>query len=801
MKKLLYVLMAVCSLLLTAVSCSEDNQLDTDQYQGGVSLNVFGPSPVARGGQIRFVGSGLNQITSVVFPGNVEVTDITVIDEKSIMVTVPKDGPEVGKIELKYPGGSLFTSSDITYTEPISLDSFSPAKVKAGDLLTLEGDYLNLMNAVVFAVGDTIYEDQFQEHTRYKISLYVPAEAQTGKVAVSDGEQVVESDGNLVVTLPAVSEIVDLSGKKPGDSITIAGTDFDLITLLTVADEETEFSVNGEGTEVYFALPENTPDSAAIAVYPASGVEVIIAYIGMQMPTDAIVTPATGLRSGDKITVTGNNLDVVSSVVFPNVEAAVAPEEQSATSFVVTVPEGTQSGDLVLVCKSGATQTLAIETAKPELTAYNPTPVAAGSSLTITGKNLDLISSVTFAEDCVVTGFTSQSESELVLTVPVTAVTGVLNIAMGNGETVEFTSLDVNSPVFCFIPEMPGDDAELKAGQMFTVTVVNADKLTGVQIDGIDCQYILVDDQLNIGIPDNAGYSSKLRLISSNGEVTYDLSIIPNTEQTFVIWTGALDLAGWSFNWQFGDNTHSTGESATAFADMGLQEGDVIRIWATNYNDWWQVQFFDGHWGAQTEIGTATGLNNGNNINSGIYDLSVGYIEIPVTATLAEQLTTLNDWGYCWIMQGEGIIINKIDVKRTISLETTLWSGEADLGTWSVNWQIGDGTFGAANPNMFVEQGLKAGQTIRIYATAKSDWWQIQFFDGHWGGQAEIGTATGLGNGNNINSGIYNLDENNGAFVIPVTETLAEQLTTLNDWGYCWIIQGENLILTKITVE
>ncbi len=801
MKKLLYVLMAVCSLLLTAVSCSEDNQLDTNQYKGGVSLNAFGPSPVARGGQIRFVGSGLDQITSVVFPGNVEVTDITKVDDKTIMVTVPKDGPEVGKIELKYAGGSLFTESDITYTEPISIDNISPSKVKAGDLLTLEGDYLNLMNAVVFAIGDTIYEDQFQEHTRYKISLYVPAEAQTGKVAVTDGEQVVECEGNLIVTLPAVASIADLSGKKPGDSITIAGTDFDLITRLTVADEDTEFSINGEATTVTFTLPENTPDSAAIAVYPASEVEVIIAYIGMQMPTDVVATPATELRSGDKITITGNNLDVVSGVTFPNVEAAVAPEEQSATSFVVTVPEGAQSGDLVLTCKSGATQTLAISTAKPELTAYNPVPVSAGSSLTITGKNLDLISSVTFAEGCVVTAFTSQSERELVLTVPVVAVTGVLNIVMSNGETVDFSSLDVDSPVFCFIPEMPGDDVELKAGQMFTVSVVNADKLTGVQIDGTDCQYILVGDQLNIGIPENAGYSSKLRLISSNGEVTYDLSVIPNTEQTFVIWTGALDLAGWSFNWTFGENTYSTGESATAFVDMGLLEGDVIRVWATNYNDWWQVQFFDGHWGAQTEIGNATGLGNGNNINSGIYDLSVGYIEIPVTATLVEQLTTLTDWGYCWIMQGEGIIINKIDVKRTISLETTLWKGEADLGSWSINWQIGDGTFGADNPNMFVEQELKAGKTIRVYATAKSDWWQIQFFDGHWGGQAEIGTATGLGNGNNINSGIYSLDDNNGAIVIPVTETLATQLTTLVDWGYCWIIQGENLIVTKITVE
>ena len=36
---------------------------------------------------------------------------------------------------------------------------------------------------------------------------------------------------------------------------------------------------------------------------------------------------------------------------------AVVPEEQSATSLQLTVPEGTQSGELTLTCKSGATQT------------------------------------------------------------------------------------------------------------------------------------------------------------------------------------------------------------------------------------------------------------------------------------------------------------------------------------------------------------------------------------------------------------------------------------------------------------
>ena len=34
-------------------SCDND-EISTNQYVGGISLNVFGPSPVLRGGELRF---------------------------------------------------------------------------------------------------------------------------------------------------------------------------------------------------------------------------------------------------------------------------------------------------------------------------------------------------------------------------------------------------------------------------------------------------------------------------------------------------------------------------------------------------------------------------------------------------------------------------------------------------------------------------------------------------------------------------------------------------------------------------
>ncbi|MDE6270789.1 MAG: hypothetical protein K2M12_08075, partial [Muribaculaceae bacterium] len=56
-------LFALCMLVLlpAVTSCSDDDKYNTEQYKGGVSLNVFGPSPVARGGELRFLGSGMDQ--------------------------------------------------------------------------------------------------------------------------------------------------------------------------------------------------------------------------------------------------------------------------------------------------------------------------------------------------------------------------------------------------------------------------------------------------------------------------------------------------------------------------------------------------------------------------------------------------------------------------------------------------------------------------------------------------------------------------------------------------------------------
>lgn len=826
--KNIFALLVVVLIGLSLTGCSNDD-LDTNQYKEGVNLNAFGPNPVLRGGTLRFVGSNLDQIASIQIPGVSAITNFEVVRAgipSEIRVIVPKDGPEVGVIVLTTKTNQVITTQrELTYTENIEFEGFSPASVMPGDVVTIKGDYLNLVYSLAFADGVIIGENDFITHDRYSITVAVPENAKTGKIelytidltAATEDEldyQILTSENAIEIGVPTVSKLKgrneasaqgDITAKA-GETITLTGTYLNIAQSVKVGGYEVEdIKVSSDGKTLTFTLPAEAP-SGDVLIVCKSGVEVPVGTLTTVKPTNLSASPAP-VKAGNTLTVSGKDLDLITGVQFPLGDGNTVDggEFTAAADKVVisSVPETAVEGDIQLVMANGENVTVAYTLVKPTVTGYDHSSVSAGGALTIKGTNLDLVKTVQFGEGSDVVKVEGSLDA-ITLTVPMNATSGSPILTLANGTTVEnVPSINIEEAVFCYATELPGEDAELKAGSSMTLTVANGDKLTGVEINGETCQYVLADgNQLIIGIPETAGKGAALRLISSNGEITYTIDFIPNTELTTVLWSGAVDLGSWSINWGIGDGSQGA-TNPKMFADMEIQEGDVIRVYVTAYNDWWQIQFFDGHWGAQTEIGNASGLNNGNNINAGIYNLEEhgGCIELTATAALIEQLTTLTDWGQCWIIQGENLVVTKIAVTHYTVLEETLWSGDLDFNGWGINWQVGDGTAGANNPNMFVDAGLKAGQTIRLYITAYNDWWQVQFFDGHWGDQNEIGVATGLGNGKNINSGIYNLAEHNGAIEIPVTATLAEQLTTFCDWGYCWILQGEGCRATKITLE
>lgn len=820
MKKIQYVftLIAAGIMGLALAACSEDN-LDTNQYRGGVSLNAYGPNPVMRGGTLRFVGSNLDQIASIQIPGTAAITSYETVKAgvpSEIRVTVPKDGPTEGVVTLTTKDNqTLTTQTSLTYTEPIEIEGFTPATAMPGDVVTIKGDYLNLIHSIAFAEDVVIGENDFESHDRYTISVTVPEEAQTGKIELyttdltvaSEEEldyQIVTSDDAIEIGLPTISKLkgrseAEAQGEitaKAGETITITGTYFTVTDDVTIGGvSAADLKISNDGTGIIFTLPAEAPDGEVTLVCK-SGVEVPAGTLVTVKPTNGTAAP-NPVKAGAALTVSGADMDVVAAVSFPiqDGEAVEGGEIEVAADKVVVkaVPETAVDGNLSLVMANGLTVEVPFTLVKPTVTGYDNSSVSAGGALTIQGTDLDLVKTVQFGDGSDIVIVENATAEAIALSVPMNALTGSPVLTLANGTTVQdVPQVNIEEAVFCYATALPADDAELKAGESLTLTVANGDKLTGVQIGGTDCQYVLVKNntELIIGIPDNAGPASKVRLVSSNGEITYTIDFIPNTEVTTVLWTGTIDLNAWSINWQIGDGTAGA-NNPRMFADMDLQEGDIIRVYATNYNDWWQVQFFDGHWGGQTEIGVATGLNNGNNINSGIYSLEEhgGAIEIPVTATLKEQLTTLTDWGYCWIMQGEGVVITKIAVTHYVSLETTVWQGEVKADNWGDQpYILSDGG------TELLAAGMKVGSTIRVYITPMEDAWNCQIVDGHWSPNTAF-------DGCDFNNGNWDLSAHKGALEFVVTDFIYEHITTSGGWGGSFLLNGDNVICTKVTIE
>ncbi len=767
MKKIyrLSALWMMCLMLLGSVSftaCLSEDDVDTNQYKGGVNLNAFGPSPVARGGVLRFLGSGLDKVTGVEIPGCDVISDIEVVTTNEIRVTVPQTAMP-GFVTLKMTNGTIVTKTKLTYTEPISMDRLTPATVKPGSVLTIDGEYLNLIKEVIFADNVIVVQEDFVSQDRKQIKLTVPEEAQNGKIIISDGAEIpnwIYSENELEVVLPSVEAPLDLTGKKPGDEIVVKGKDLDLVKIVRMPNgEEVEFAYDkSEGGEetITFILPENATDGAVVMI-PASGVEVAIANIGMALPEKVVATPADGLRGDDVITLTGVNMELVTTITFPGMEEAVEPASKSATEVKVAMPAAAISGDLLLNTASGTSVPVAIATLKPEFMSFANDAVSLGGDVTIQGKNLDLVVKVVYTGGAEVEVIPA-SATELTVEMPTMGTeSGVLTLVMANGESVETGKLTINAPEFCYIPVLPGEETELKGGEIFEIGVANGDKLTGVQVNSQNVQYIINGDKLYISIPQAVGKGTKITLISSNGTIDYSLDFIPATEITTVIWTGAGDVGSWGAmsDLSWGGYDWST---VTAGTDL------TIHFVEYETADYWQMRFGNGSWAALPGSGGDISLEAG----AKSYTLTL-------TQEMIDEL--VNNGGL--VMTGCNYIIGKITLTEHISLETAVWKGSLDMAAWSVNHEMKPNT-------MFVDAGLKAGMTLRLYFDVYDADSKVKLFDGHWGG---------------LFDGAELVPDASGVIAISVDDDLATKLTTLIDWGYSFIVQGTGCTLTKVTIE
>ena len=494
MKKIskIFAMLVVALVGLSLTACSDGDDLSTDQYGNEISLQSFGPCPVLRGGTLYLYGTNLDQIESVNLPGADPITAYEILQSgynSKISIQVPAEKCETGQIVLKTKkGGEITSVSPITYREDIEITKFFVGNEgilvgNVGDVVTIKGDYLNLMHGVIFAGSDTIKEAEFVGHDRYTIQVKIPVEARTGVITLTDTLKdgtSLETKEELTINTPEATPIENRN-IKAGEILSIKGSAFDQIASVKFEGATVDAAdfKSQSATEITVAVPVKATDGTFYVV-TKSGVEVPVGNIITVVPTQLVATP-NPVKNGAEITITGKDMDLITGIAFPNAKESKLNKVET-TKVTSTVPEDAQEGDITLSLDNGKTVTVAYTLVKPTVTACTPAAITAGERTIIKGTDLDLVASVTFPGDVeqTVTDFKGTANA-IAVTVPTACAGSGFKLNLKNGTTVNIDGqLSIKAATDPAIASVtPG---EAIAGSTITITGKNFQNIQNLYI-------------------------------------------------------------------------------------------------------------------------------------------------------------------------------------------------------------------------------------------------------------------------------------------------------------------------------
>lgn len=479
-KTLTYLCAGILAFALLFSACKKEEEAKT-----GVELLSFGPSPALRGGELKIIGSNLDRVTAVVLPENVNVASFNSRTAELITLTIPEETVE-GHITLKTAEGDIRSVSILTISEPIVLASFSPESVRPGDVLTIQGDYLNLIQAVIFSSNVSVWDSLFISRSKEKIELKVPDAAQTGLIAVSNGDEipiVVESEKELAVAVPKALQLAP-NPVKAGTALTITGTNLDLARQVGFEGTSPVASfISQSADKIEVLVPAEAHDGKVLMI-PGSFVEVPSNDdLVMVVPQIAGIDP-NPVKNGTNITVTGVDLDLVKRVIFGDNKIGAILGGRTETEIRVKVPV-TATEDVVIF-RTAADKEVAspevLELVKPVIAGITPPEARFGEEIAIEGNDLDLVKSVIFSGVGEEIPVNNALPDRATVDVPIGAMSGPVTVVAQNGSQVTSAfNFNILLSTNAVITDMP---AMAAPGDMISIVGENLDELNEVIFPG-----------------------------------------------------------------------------------------------------------------------------------------------------------------------------------------------------------------------------------------------------------------------------------------------------------------------------
>ncbi len=823
MKKIfkLSAIAAACALLLGFNSCVEE-QISTDQLDGPVAFAAMAPNPVVRGAELRIVGTNLQNVVEVRIPGADPITEIENVEREGklseIRVTVPLEGPQVGKVSIVDKNGNVATSkTDLTYTEGLVFEGFTAAeKVMPGDVITIRGEYVHNVQEVIFTSGKesvTVTGDAIFDKERHSAKVYVPAEATTGIIKIGDVNELVDqetipnifpSTEVLTVGEPTVNKAEAIT-VKAGESINITGEYLNMVKNVVFADDVVVKASDATLDEANQTLTIVVPAAAKDGDYKVvtySEKEYVAGTLTAVVPAEMVVNKVDRYKAGHNITIVGKDIDLITSVTMGGVNAnfwyqAAVTEEQIDTVFA-TIPFDAPDGEVVVAMANGSTFTAAT------LAFVNPTgtpsveKIVAREVFEINGEDLELVTAVKVGGiDCKFNLDTLEvkdavdaddepikiavlDSTKIIVTTDPTIVSGAVTLEKANTWMGEIGNMEVtyNEPVSLELP------ASVALGKPMTVTGSNLFMIEAISVKGnkVTDFHTKTNTEMTFALPVTSPGVYKLDLKLIDGmELTWAIPFevtAPYTE-TF-IWEGSFNNAGWAGNQDLAWGGYDW---------SAVTPGTILRIYGTPNSDGWSC--------FSLRVGDGWGNLNGVPAQ---YDNPAEFTPVELTEEVLAHLIS----GQGLVLTGDNFTITGVSLVTFGETEKVIWEGNCAID-WSDNkvW-VPASAF----------DGLEPGAKMCLYYTQKDQVWaQAQFNNGAWatinfngeGGAVKFdGTLVPTEIHGWFSDGILErCDE------VELTAEILENIRTnasVQDAGpvadevYGLIIQGSDLTFTKITV-
>ena len=665
MKKIskIFAMLVVALVGLSLTACNDGDDLSTDQYGNDISLQSFGPCPVLRGGTLYLYGTNLDQIESVNLPGADPITAYDILQSgynSKISIQVPAEKCEPGQIVLKTKkGGEITSVSPITYREDIEITKFFVGSEgtmvgNVGDVVTIKGDYLNLMHGVIFAGSDTIKEAEFVGHDRYTIQVKIPAEARTGVITltdtIKDGTSL-ETKEELTINTPEATPIKDRT-IKAGEILSIKGSSFDQIVSVKFEGATVDAAdfKSQSAAEITVAVPAKATDGTFYVV-TKSGIEVPVGNIITVVPTELVATP-TPVKNGAELTITGKDMDLITGIAFPNAATSELKKVET-TKVTATVPEDAQEGDITLSLANGKTVTVAYTLVKPTVASCTPAAITAGEKTIIKGTDLDLVKSITFPGDVEQTVEVKGTANTLGVTVPAACAGTGFKLNLKNGTTIEVKDMlsikAATDPAIASIN--PG---EAVAGSNITITGKNFQNIQNIYIGSykVNRYTSRTNTEIVCQVPANAEagtYNIVMEDPDGNKIEGPEFKVVP-AEKDIATLTTNMDNSAIKYPYNF--TWDDTGRFRIMKADlikMGVKVGSKMLFYkeagATG-----QVQINNANWGG---IDTPADWNGDQSCLVKVFD-----------AAMMEAVNSISDgWSdTAFILQGDLKNVTKIAI-------------------------------------------------------------------------------------------------------------------------------------------